>query len=151
MNTTLFAAIGIGSLLTLGVPQRPATHPAAPVASDTTLASKLAGAWSVTRYDSTSKSGKQFTMRWAKDSTGDLSGTVNMPNGPSYATKVVWSSDTAFIAESAPHRSPELNEQVVTRMVSHFKGDSLAGTFELRPMNYKGRSETGRFVAARHA
>ena len=148
MNTTVFA-IGIGSLLTLGLPHRPLAHAAGSTARDTTLASKLTGTWSVTRYDSSSAGGKKFTIKWAKDSAGTLNGTVKMPSGPSYATRVVWSSDTAFIAESAPHRSAELNEQVVTRMVSHFKGDSLTGTFEQRPMAYKGRSESGRFVAAR--
>lgn len=149
MNTTVFAAIGIGSLLTLGVPHRPAIHATSSSSADTTLASKLTGKWSVTRYDSSSAAGKKFTMTWAKDTAGALTGTVKMPSGPSYDTRVVWSSDTAFIAESAPHKSAELNEQVVTRMVSHFKGDSLTGTFEMRPMDYKGRSEKGRFVAAR--
>src|SRR5262245_5211253 len=149
MNTTVFAAISIGSLLTLGLPHRPPAHTVAQTAADTTLASKLAGTWSVTRYDSSSKTGKKFTINWAKDTAGTLNGTVKMPNGPSYLTKVVWSSDTAFIAESAPHKSAELNEEVVTRMVSHFKGDSLTGTFEQRPMAYKGRTESGRFVAAR--
>jgi hypothetical protein len=64
-------------------------------------------------------------------------------------TQVVWSSDTAFITESAPHKSPEIGEQVVTRMINHFKGDSLTGTFELRPTSYKGRSLNGHFTAAR--
>lgn len=148
MNTTSLVTIGIGSLLTLGLPHRPPV-PATAMAADTTLASRLAGTWSVTRYDSSSKAGKKFTISWAKDTAGTLNGTVKMPNGPSYATKVVWSSDTAFIAESAPHRSAELNEQVVTRMVSRFRGDSLTGTFEQRPMAYQGRTESGRFVAAR--
>jgi len=149
MNTTVFAAIGIGSLLTLGLPHRRPVDATASATADTTLASKLAGTWSVTRYDSSSKVGKKFTISWAKDTAGTLNGTVKMPRGPSYATKVVWSSDTAFIAESAPHKSADLNEEVVTRMVSHFKGDSLTGTFEQRPMAYQGRSESGRFVAAR--
>ena len=151
MNTTVFAAIGIGSLLTLGLPHQPPARATGSPAADTTLASKLAGTWSVTRYDSSAgaKAGKQFTMTWAKDTAGALSGSVKMPNGPSYATRVVWSSDTAFISESAPHRSADLNEEVVTRMVSHFKGDSLTGTFEQRPTSYKGRSASGRFVAAR--
>ena len=59
MNPTVFAAIGIGSLLTLGLPHRPPAHASASTAADTTLASKLAGTWSVTRYDSSSKAGKK--------------------------------------------------------------------------------------------
>ena len=148
MHTTLFAAIGIGSMLALGAPHRPQGHATA-TRADTTLASKLAGTWSVTRFDSSSAAGRKLTMKWTKGPDGVLDGTMTMPNGPSFATKVVWSSDTAFIAESAPHQSADLHEKVVTRMVSHFKGDSLSGTYELRPMTYRGRSESGRFVATR--
>jgi hypothetical protein len=144
------AAIGIGSLLALGAPRRPVVLATVPSA-DTTLASKIAGRWSVTRYGGSSSAGREFTMQWKQGADGTLSGTVTMPKGPSYATKFVWSSDTAFISESAPHQSAELHEQVVTRMVSHFKGDSLSGTYELRPMSYRGRSESGRFVAARRS
>jgi hypothetical protein len=150
MNTPVLAAIGIGSMLALGAPHRPIA-PATISSADTTLAAKLAGKWSVTRYDSTPSAGRRFTMQWKKEADGTLSGSVTMPKGPSYATRVVWSSDTAFISESAPHQSPELHEQVVTRMVSHFKGDSLSGTYELRPMSYRGRTESGRFVAGRQS
>jgi len=48
-----------------------------------------------------------------------------------------------------PHQSKELNEEVVTRMVAHVKGDSLSGRFEMRPMTYDGRSVAGNFTAAR--
>jgi hypothetical protein len=85
-------------------------------------------------------------MKWKRDTTNALTGLVTM-NGSSYPVLVVWSSDTGFVTESAPHQSAGLKEQVVTRTVSHFKGDSLYGTFEARPMSYQGRTEQGHFSA----
>jgi hypothetical protein len=64
---------------------------------------------------------------------------------------VVWSADTGFVIVSAAHPSSQLHETVVTRMVSHLNGDSLYGTFELRPTAFKGRTAEGRFSATRKA
>jgi hypothetical protein len=50
--------------------------------------------------------------------------------------------------ESRPE-SPELKESVVTRTVTHFKGDSLVGENALRPTSYTGHTLTGHFAAAR--
>jgi hypothetical protein len=151
MNMALYTALGLGALLAVGTPLglSPPTMAAQAPGDTVALASKLAGKWSGTRFDSSSTAGRKFTMGWKKASDGKLVGTVAMANGSSYQTHVVWSSDTAFITESAPHKSPETGEQVVTRMVNHFKGDSLTGTFELRPTKYKGRSLNGHFTAAR--
>ncbi|HEY7635427.1 MAG TPA: hypothetical protein VH763_07780 [Gemmatimonadales bacterium] len=151
MYTALYTALGLGALLAVGTPlgsSPPAMAVRAP-ADTVALASKLTGKWSGTRFDSSSTAGTKFTMDWKKGSDGKLVGTVAMANGPSYQTQVVWNSDTAFITESAPHKSAETGQQVVTRMINHFKGDSLTGTFEVRPMTYKGRSLHGHFTAAR--
>jgi hypothetical protein len=149
MNMGLYAALGIGSVLAVGMqPSRPAAATASPIPADSVaLASKLPGHWSGTRFDSSSAAGHRFTMDWKKDSLGALTGTVAMADGSSWPTRVVWTSDTGFITESAPHRSAALGEKVVTRTLSHLTGDSLSGTFELRPMSYKGQSERGRFSA----
>jgi hypothetical protein len=37
------------------------------------------------------------------------------------------------------------------KMVSHREGDSLWGTFEMRPTAYKGRTEEGRFSATKRS
>jgi len=151
MQLAFYAALGIGSLIALsGPPGRSArTTATMPQPDSVALASKLVGRWTGKRFDSSSTTGQQYTMQWKKDTTGALVGTVSMPGGSSYATRVVWSSDTGFITESAPHQSAKLGEQVVTRTLSHFKGDSLTGTFEMRPMSYKGHSQTGRFSASK--
>lgn len=149
MNMGFYAALGIGSLVALGAsPRPPVRATAAGTRPDSViLATRLLGRWTGTRHDSSATAGRTFTMDWKKDTTGALVGTVSMPGAASYATRVVWSSDTGFITESAPHKSAALGEDVVTRTLSHFKGDSLWGTFQLRPMTYKGRSESGRFSA----
>jgi hypothetical protein len=113
------------------------------------LASRLSGAWSGTRVESSGAKTHPFTMTWKQAPDGGMTGRVAQAHGPTYMTHVVWSSDTAFITESAPHKSSELKESVVTRTVTHFKGDSLVGQYELRPTNFTGHTLTGRFTAAR--
>jgi hypothetical protein len=149
MQMAFYAALGVGSLIALSGPAHRSTLATTtqPQPDSVALASKLVGKWSGTRFESNSTTGQKYTMEWKKDTTGALVGTISMPGGSSYATRVVWSSDTGFITESAPHKNSKLGEKVVTRTLSHFKGDSLAGTFEARPMTYKGQSDKGRFSA----
>lgn len=151
MRMALCTALGLAWLAGAGGhPGRtPDPSPHGTASDSTALASKLVGKWAGTRYDSGSTASHQFTMDWKKASDGQLTGKVASTTGQSYETKVVWSSDTGFVTESAPHKSGELNEEVVTRTVSHLKGDSLWGIFEMRPTSYRGRSVAGRFTAAR--
>jgi hypothetical protein len=74
-----------------------------------------------------------------------MTGTVVAASGAKYPLNVVWSSDTAFIWESAPHKSPVLGTNVVTRSLVQFKAHALEGTFEARPTTYSGRTLTGHF------
>jgi hypothetical protein len=130
----------------------PATpiRPAARARIDSTnLVSKLPGKWRGSRFEAGSSIQHPFTMEWKKASDGHLEAKVSVAKEPSYQTSVVWTSDTNYVTESAPHRSVALNEEVVTRTVSHLKGDSVTGTFELRPTSYEGRTMKGRFTAVR--
>src|SRR5690348_5440731 len=105
MHTILLALLGIGSMFAVGTaaPALPAANLATP--TDTVaLASKLVGRWTGTRFDSSNAAGQNFMVNWKKTPDG-LLGTVRMADGSSYATRVVWSSDTAFITESAPHQN----------------------------------------------
>lgn len=113
------------------------------------LAARLSGTWSGNRVESRAAKAHPFTMTWKQAPDGEMTGRVAPAHEPAYTTRVVWSSDTAFITESAPHKSPELNESVVTRTVTHFKGDSLVGQYELRPTSFTGHTLTGHFTAAR--
>jgi hypothetical protein len=145
MQGTFYAAAAIGALIAVG-PGASHSTVALRAPSDTGVAARLVGKWVGTRFDSSAAGGHKFTMSWKQDTAKALTGTVTM-NGSSYPVRVVWSSDTGFVTESAPHQSAALKEEVVTRTVSHFKGDSLYGTFEARPMSYKGTTEQGHFSA----
>jgi hypothetical protein len=125
------------------------TRPARAAADSTTLASKLVGKWAGGRYEARSMTPHRFTMSWMKASDGHLTARVDPAGGAPYETNVVWSSDTGFVTESAPHQSRELHEEIVTRTVSHLKGDSLWGKIEMRPTSYRGRTETGHYSATR--
>lgn len=151
MRMTLCLALGAAWLSSAGAHPNPhrTTSAYRSAVDSTELARQLVGNWKGTRYEAGSVAGHQFTMSWKKAADGHLSGTVEPATGPAYETNVVWSSDTGFVTESAPHQSKELNEEVVTRMVAHLKGDSLSGKCEMRPMTYRGRSVAGNFTAAR--
>ena len=150
MRLALCAVAGLAWLATTGgLPAGTRSSPLHEMVDSTALASRLIGRWIGARHDSGSATPQRFTMQWEKAQDGHLSGMVTSGSQPAYETNVVWSSDTGFVTESAPHRSGQLNEEVVTRSVAHFKGDSLVGTFEMRPMTYRGKSEHGTFSAAR--
>jgi hypothetical protein len=152
MQFVLGAAVGLATALALDAslpPANPATSGTA--MQGTTLAARLAGKWTGRRTMPVSIKPANFTMVWRKAPDGHLTGTVAMPGQPKYPVNVVWSSDTAFIYESAPHLSRELHEKVVTRSVVHFKGSELDGTFEARPMHYSGKTISGHFTATRAA
>lgn len=147
----LGAAVGLAAFIAASANPSTGAVAAARVAPADTgaLAARLTGTWSGHREDSTSTKAQPFTMTWKQAPDGEMTGRVAITHGPSYTTRVVWSSDTAFITESAPHKSDELKESVVTRTVTHFKGDSLVGQFEMRPTSFKGHTLTGHFAATR--
>jgi len=152
MRIALCTGLGVAWLAGTGAVTNPGGAGASPglaALDSTTLASRLVGKWSGGRYEPGSKMPHQFTMNWMKASDGHLTATVNPAGGTAYETNVVWSSDTGFVTASAPHQSRELSEEVVTRTVSHLKGDSLWGKIEMRPTSYGGRTETGHYTATR--
>jgi len=112
------------------------------------VAAELPGTW--TGHRKMDRTGKTDAIRmvWLKAPDGHVTGTLAVAR-EHYPLTVVWSSDTAFIAESAPHRSPLLHEMVVTRTVGRLKGTELVGTFEARPTSYSGASLSGSFEVTR--
>jgi hypothetical protein len=115
------------------------------------LAARLAGTWHGHRTTPLSIKADSFTMSWKKAPDGHMAGTIATAGETKYPVNVVWSSDTAFIYESAPHVSALLHERVVTRGTVHFAGNQLNGTFEARPTKYEGKTTTGTFTALRSA
>ena len=152
MQLVLLAALSAGTAVALAAAGAPAHVPATAAAPpDSALAARIAGQWTGHRTSATSKQAERMAMTLTKSTEGGLDGKVSVAGEPAFPVQVVWTSDTAFILESAPHKSSDLHEQVVTRSVVHFKGDSLTGKFESRPMKYEGKTATGNFEVGRQS
>jgi hypothetical protein len=122
--------------------------PAAPGAG--ALASKLEGTWNAEGRDSGSTRAQKFTITWTKAPDGGLVGKVAFQPGETYNVKVVSSTDSTFVYESDPHRSPTLKAEVVTRTEAQLSGDSLTGNYEARAAS-GGKTLRGRFTARKGA
>jgi hypothetical protein len=150
MQLILFAALSAGTAVALAASGAPTHAPATVTAPpDSALATRIAGHWTGQRTSASAKQARRMAMTLTKSTEGGLDGKVSVAGEPAFPVRVVWTSDTAFILESAPHRSSDLHEQVVTRSVVHFKGDSLTGKYESRPMKYEGKTATGNFEVGR--
>lgn len=150
MQLALLAALSAGTAAALaasGVPARVPAEAAAP--PDSALAARIAGHWTGRRTSSNTKQADHMAMTLSKSDDGALEGSVTVAGEPAVPVQVVWTSDTAFILESAPHKSSDLHERVVTRSLVYFKGDSLTGKFESRPMKYEGKTASGNFEVGR--
>ena len=109
---------------------------------------RLLGSWSAQGYDAGSSRPQPFTLTWSRSPDGSLGGTVAFRGGETYKVKVVSTSDTTFVYESEPHRSPTLKSQVVTRTQARLVGDTLTGTYEAKAAR-GGKVLRGRFRATR--
>jgi hypothetical protein len=109
---------------------------------------RLIGTWTARGFDAGSKRPQQFTITWSRAPDGGLVGSIAFASGEKYNVKVVSTSDTVIVYESAPHRSPTLNTQVVTRTTAKMVGDSLTGTYVARATK-GGKVLKGRFTAVR--
>jgi hypothetical protein len=124
----------------------PPAAPAAPAMSP--LPDRLVGTWTAQGYDAGSKRPQQFTITWTRAPDGSLVGTIAFHPGETYKVNVVSTGDSTIVYESAPHRSPTLKGQVVTRTEARLAGDSLIGTYEARGTK-GGKVLRGRFAAKR--
>jgi hypothetical protein len=148
MRSLLCAGLAAGAFFAFGSATPATGSLATPANQGTGLAAELAGTWTGHRTIVQTGRTEPLRMVWLKAPDGRVTGTMAVAH-EKYPVTVVWSSDTAFIAESAPHRSRVLNEMVVTRTVGHLRGTELVGTFQARPTAYSGRTLTGSFEAAR--
>jgi hypothetical protein len=123
----------------------PAPAPA-PTPDPAALAGKLEGTWNAEGKDSGSTRSQKFTIAWSRAPDGGLTGKIAFRPGETYNVKVVSSSDSTFVYESEPHRSPTLKAEVVTRTEARLSGDSLTGSYEARAAT-TGKTLRGRFTA----
>jgi len=60
-------------------------------------------------------------------------------------------SDTVLVNEIGPYESPAAHHRVVTTTTGRLHGDSLNGTFEMRPADGGNAIMSGRFRSKRAA
>jgi hypothetical protein len=160
MRYLLCAAILLAACERRGNTARDTTSGTDTVALDTTagpvirpqtmsaVPDRLIGSWTAKGYDAGSKRPQQFTITWSRSPDGSLGGQIAFASGEKYAVKVVSTGDSTIVYESAPHRSPTLKAQVVTRTTAKMVGDSLTGTYAARATK-GGKVLKGRFTAVR--
>jgi hypothetical protein len=151
MRIVFHATLGLAAMIAVAAQPRLAHAATArrPAQDTTKLSSRLVGTWRGAVTNSGSPRAQRLSIIWRKAPDGHLTGTVVSASGAKYPITVVWSSDTAFIAESAPHRSPLLGTIVVTRSVIQFKAHALEGTFEARPTTLSAETLSGHFTVTR--
>lgn len=120
----------------------------APAQTMSAVPDRLLGSWTAKGYDAGSKRPQPFSITWSRAPDGSLGGTIAFRSGEKYNVKVVSTTDTMIVYESAPHRSPTLKTQVVTRTQARMVGDSLIGTYVARATK-GGKVLKGRFTAVR--
>jgi hypothetical protein len=114
----------------------------------TALPDRLLGSWKAQGYDAGSSRGQPFTLTWTRAPDGSLTGRVAFEGGEQYDVKVVSTTDTTIVYQSAPHRSPTLKAQVVTRTQARMIGDTLVGSYTARA-GKGGKVLRGTFRATR--
>lgn len=114
-------------------------------------AQKYAGTWEGRSFRSASDTGTPIRIVAHVAQDGTLRATlmfttVQAPPIPIRARQV---TDTVLVNEIGPYHSPTANADVVTRTTGKLRGDSLNGTFEMRPAAGGNAIMTGTFRTAR--
>ena len=116
-------------------------------------AQKYAGTWEGRSFRSASDTGTPWRIVTAVVQDGSLRGTmtytsVTAPPVPIRARDV---SDSAVVHELGPYHSIVAKAEVVTTATGRLRGDSLNGTFEMRPAGGGNVIMTGTFRSKRVA
>ncbi|HEU5260137.1 MAG TPA: hypothetical protein VFU41_01810 [Gemmatimonadales bacterium] len=114
-------------------------------------AQKYVGTWEGRSYRSASDTGVSYQVVMALVADGSLRGTLTYPGStlPPAPIRVREFSETSIVQELGPFYSRLANREVVARAVGQVQGDSLNGTFELRPPEGGEVLLTGTFRAKR--
>ena len=89
--------------------------------------------------------------RWTLDATSDTTKwTLTFANGTKVPVRLVSTGGDSIVSEMGPYKSASLKGQNVNaRQVAHVRGDSMSGTFEMRPTSKPDSVIRGRFDATR--
>ena len=123
----------------------PATStPAAPALS----ISQLEGTWHGKSFDETSDS---VRATWTLTAPSDTTKWVTrFTNGPSVQVHVIAVAGDSAVAEMGPYKSVSRKGQMMkARFVTRVHGDTLVGTYEMRPVAKPDSVFRGRLTAVR--
>jgi hypothetical protein len=100
-----------------------------------TPAQKYAGTWEGRSYRSASDTGIPWRIVSVVAQDGSLRGTMTYTSvtQPPVPMRARATSDTVLVAELGPYHSQAANADVVTTATGKVRGDSLNGTFSMRP------------------
>ena len=114
---------------------------------------KYSGTWEGRAFHSESDTGVPFRIVSSVGQDGTLRGTLSFlsvasPPIPVRAREV---SDTMLVDEAGPYQSPSARRLVVTTTSGRLHGDSLNGTFQMRPAEGGATIMSGTFRSKRVA
>lgn len=114
-------------------------------------AQKYAGTWEGRSYRSATDTGTPFQIVAGVAADGTLRSTLILTGSavPPVPIRARQLSDTALVEEIGPYHSPTANADVVTTATGRLRGDSLNGTFEMRPAGGGNPIATGTFRSKR--
>lgn len=115
------------------------------------LAQKYAGTWEGRSFRSSSDTGTPFRIVAHVADDGTLRSTLlftTLP-APPIPIRARQVSDTSLVNEIGPYHSPTANADVVTVASGKLRGDSLNGTFEMRPASGGNAIMNGTFRTRR--
>jgi hypothetical protein len=114
-------------------------------------AQKYAGTWDGRAYHSESDTGTPFRIISSVAEDGSLRGTLMFPQVPEppIPVRARQVSDTALVNEIGPYQSPAAHHRVLTTTTGRLHGDSLNGTFEMRPAEGGNAIMSGTFRSKR--
>src|SRR5881409_3810408 len=116
-------------------------------------AHKYAGTWEGRSFRSASDTGTPWRIVTAVAPDGSLRGTLTYTSvtAPPVPIRTRDVSDSAVVNEFGPYHSLAANADVVTTATGRLRGDSLNGTFEMRPAAGGNVMMTGTFRSKRVA
>ena len=114
-------------------------------------AQKYAGTWEGRSYRSSTDTGIPFRIVASVASDGTLRSTLTFTGitAPPIPIRTRQVTDTSLVDEIGPYHSPTANAEVVTTSTGKLRGDSLSGTFEMRPAGGGNVIMTGTFRTKR--
>ena len=114
-------------------------------------AQKYAGTWEGRSFRSSSDTGTPFRIVAHVAEDGTLRSTLlfTTAQAPPIPIRARQVSDTSLVNEIGPYHSPTANADVVTVATGKLRGDSLNGTFEMRPASGGNAIMNGTFRTRR--